>query len=133
MHLSGTAEFAEALEDSAGDLLDAAIRIETETNLAMLCVLAVSIPTETSRPFFVARPLCVEVRPDYPGNPLNPHTGGERLKRLSAWLLDLLKRKSPKLAAVALASMTARIAWKMMLTGEIYSAKPAAAASVGVA
>ena len=35
MHLSGTAEFAEALEDPAGDLLDAAIRIETETNLPM--------------------------------------------------------------------------------------------------
>jgi transposase len=38
------------------------------------------------------------------------------------------------LAAVALANKTARIAWKMMLTGEIYSAKPAAAAaSAGVA
>jgi hypothetical protein len=35
MHLPGTAEFAEALEDPAGDLLDAAIRIETETDLSM--------------------------------------------------------------------------------------------------
>src|ERR1700761_5288770 len=35
MHLPGTAEFAEAQEDPAGDLLDAAIRIETETNLSM--------------------------------------------------------------------------------------------------
>ena len=33
MHLSGTAKFAEALEDPAGDLLDAAIRIEAETDL----------------------------------------------------------------------------------------------------
>jgi hypothetical protein len=35
MHLPGAAKFAEALEDPAGDLLDAAIRIETETNLPM--------------------------------------------------------------------------------------------------
>ena len=35
MHLPGTAEFAEALEDPTGDLLDAAIRIEAETNLPM--------------------------------------------------------------------------------------------------
>jgi transposase len=53
--------------------------------------------------------------------------------KASPWLLELLKRKSPKLAAVALANKTARIAWKMMLTGETYSAKPAAAASVGAA
>jgi transposase len=38
------------------------------------------------------------------------------------WLVELLKRKSPKLAAVALANKTARIAWKMMLTGEPYAA-----------
>jgi transposase len=49
----------------------------------------------------------------------------------SPWLLELLKRKSPKLAAVALANKTARIAWKMMLTGETYTAKSAAAASAG--
>jgi transposase len=53
--------------------------------------------------------------------------------KASPWLLELLKRKSPKLAAVALANKTARIAWKMMLTGETYSAKSAAAASVGAA
>src|SRR6476469_9364214 len=35
MHLPGTAEFAKALEDPPGDLLDAAIRIKTETDLAM--------------------------------------------------------------------------------------------------
>ena len=38
-------------------------------------------------------------------------------------LAELLKRKSPKLAAVALANKTARIAWKMMVTGETYTAK----------
>ena len=37
----------------------------------------------------------------------------------------LLKRKSPKLAAVALANKTARIAWKMMVTGETYTAEVA--------
>jgi hypothetical protein len=41
----------------------------------------------------------------------------------SPWLAALLKRKSPKLAAVALANKTARVAWKMMPTGEAYSAK----------
>ena len=38
----------------------------------------------------------------------------------SQWLIDLLKRKPPKLAAVALANKTARIAWKLMVTGERY-------------
>lgn len=41
--------------------------------------------------------------------------------RASSWLLDLLKRKSPKLAAVALANKMARIAWKLMVTGESYA------------
>jgi transposase len=36
------------------------------------------------------------------------------------WLVALLKRKPPKLAAVAMANKIARIAWKMMLTGESY-------------
>ena len=56
-----------------------------------------------------------------------------RSGKASPWLLELLKRKSPKLAAVALANKTARIAWKMMLTGESYTARSslAAAASVG--
>jgi transposase len=39
----------------------------------------------------------------------------------SRWLLTLLKRKSPKLAAVALANKTARIVWKLMVTGESYN------------
>jgi transposase len=41
-------------------------------------------------------------------------------RRGSCWLLDLLKRKTPKQAAVALANKTARIAWKLMTTGEDY-------------
>jgi transposase len=49
----------------------------------------------------------------------------------SSWLAALLKRKSPKLAAVALANKMARIAWKLMLTGETYIAKSAPAALAG--
>jgi transposase len=40
----------------------------------------------------------------------------------SRWLVALLKRKPPKLAAVALANKVARIAWKLMATGESYEA-----------
>ena len=40
----------------------------------------------------------------------------------SRWLLALIKRKPPKLAAVALANKVARIAWKLMATGESYDA-----------
>ena len=47
-------------------------------------------------------------------------------KHASPWLLDLLKRKSPKLAAIALANKTARIAWKLMVTGERYRPRSAA-------
>jgi transposase len=36
------------------------------------------------------------------------------------WLAGLLERKEPKEAAVALANKTARIAWKLMVTGEAY-------------
>lgn len=39
----------------------------------------------------------------------------------SPWLIDLLKRKPPKLAAVALANKTARIVWKLMISGERYN------------
>ena len=38
----------------------------------------------------------------------------------SAWLAGLSRRKPPKLAAVALANKLARIAWKLMVTGESY-------------
>jgi transposase len=51
--------------------------------------------------------------------------------RASPWLTQLLKRKSPKLAAVALANKMARIAWKLMVTGENYVAKSAPAALAG--
>lgn len=44
-------------------------------------------------------------------------TGG---KNASPWLIEMLKRKPPKLVAVALANKIARIAWKMMVTGESY-------------
>lgn len=40
--------------------------------------------------------------------------------RGSPWLIALLKRKSPKHAAVALANKLARIAWKLMTTNESY-------------
>jgi transposase len=39
----------------------------------------------------------------------------------SPWLIELLKRKPPKLAAVALGNKIARIAWKLMVTGENYN------------
>jgi transposase len=38
----------------------------------------------------------------------------------SPWLMALIRRKPPKLAAVALANKTARIAWKLMVSGERY-------------
>ena len=38
----------------------------------------------------------------------------------SPWLLELCKRKPPKLAAIALANKNARIIWKLMVSGERY-------------
>jgi transposase len=55
----------------------------------------------------------------------------QRSGKASPWLAGLLRRKSPKLAAVALANKTARIAWKMMMTGETYIAKSVPAALAG--
>jgi transposase len=39
----------------------------------------------------------------------------------SAWLVDIVKRKPPKLAAVALANKNARVLWKLMVSGERYN------------
>ena len=50
-----------------------------------------------------------------------------RQGRRSPWLVSLVKRKPPKLAAVALANKAARIAWKMMVTGEPYDPRRLAA------
>ena len=41
------------------------------------------------------------------------------------WLVALLQRKEPKLAAIALANKNARIAWKLMVTGESYDPRRA--------
>jgi transposase len=49
----------------------------------------------------------------------------QRGGRMLPWLAELLKRKSRKLAAVALANKIARIAWKLMSSGEPYIAKSA--------
>ena len=43
-----------------------------------------------------------------------------RSRHASLWLLGLLQRKRPKLVAVALANKIARIAWKLMVSGETY-------------
>ena len=51
----------------------------------------------------------------------------------SPWLVALLKRKPPKLAAVALANKSARIAWKLMVTKESYDGARMQAASAAVA
>jgi len=41
--------------------------------------------------------------------------------RPSPWLLALVRRKPPKLAAIALANKNARVAWKLMVSGERYN------------
>ncbi|EHP90459.1 transposase, partial [Methylorubrum extorquens DSM 13060] len=41
-------------------------------------------------------------------------------------------RKPPKLVAVALANKLARIAWKLMITGESFAGRPAPAAAGAV-
>jgi transposase len=50
------------------------------------------------------------------------HVGTGRGKNATVCLLEMLKRKPPKLVAVALANKIARIPWKMMMTGEVYRA-----------
>lgn len=49
--------------------------------------------------------------------------------KASPWLLALLKRKPKKLVAVALANKNARIAWKLMASGERYNPNRAAPAT----
>ena len=53
-------------------------------------------------------------------------------KYANTWVLDMLNRKPPKLVAIALANKIARIAWKMMVTGENYKGN-AADPSIGSA
>ena len=47
------------------------------------------------------------------------------------WVVELLQRKPPKLAAVAMANKIARIAWKLMISGDRYvrEAAPAVASA----
>jgi transposase len=50
------------------------------------------------------------------------HLGNARSQSaLASWLEQILKRKPPKLVAVALANKLARIAWKLLVTGETSS------------
>ena len=44
------------------------------------------------------------------------------------WLVQLLSRRTPKIAAVALANKMARMIWAMMMTGERYTEPTVAAA-----
>lgn len=50
------------------------------------------------------------------------HVRSGRGKNVPPWLLKLLEHKKPKVLAVALANRTARIAWKLMVSGENYRA-----------
>jgi transposase len=45
-----------------------------------------------------------------------------RPERVSPWLRALVARKPLMVAAVVLANKNARIAWKLMVTGEVYDA-----------
>jgi len=47
-------------------------------------------------------------------------TGG---RGFAAWVTELLRRKPPKLVAVAVANKMARVAWKLMITGESYATR----------
>ena len=58
---------------------------------------------------------------------------GKSKSALSPWLEQLLKRKPAKLVAVALANKLARIAWKLMVTGQSYVRKSAPATVAGAA
>lgn len=56
-----------------------------------------------------------------------------RPERVSPWLRALVARKPLMVAAVALANKNARIAWKMMVTGEVYDASRSRAAQAQAA
>lgn len=59
--------------------------------------------------------------------------GRQRGRAASPWLMGLIGRKPAKLAAVALANKTARIAWKLMTSGERYDPHRAGGAKEGAA
>ncbi len=61
------------------------------------------------------------------------HVRKGRGRNASPWLLRLLERKPPKLVAVALANKIARIAWKLMVTGETYRPRAAVPITAQVA
>jgi transposase len=44
------------------------------------------------------------------------------------WLVQLMRRRTTRIAAVALANKTARMAWAIMTSGECYREPTAAAA-----
>jgi transposase len=54
-------------------------------------------------------------------------------EKAAPWLLAMLKRKPKKVVAVALANKNARIAWKMMMTGERYDPKKRTAIAIAAA
>jgi transposase len=49
---------------------------------------------------------------------------------MTAWLRDLLARKPRKVVAVALANKMARVAWVLMMRGEVYRRPVAATVAV---
>lgn len=55
---------------------------------------------------------------------------GTSKNAFAPWVEQLLKRKAPKLVAVALANKMARIAWKLMITGQNYAGKTTPVAMV---
>jgi transposase len=64
---------------------------------------------------------------------INQARSGNSKSGQAPWLVELLKRKPPKLVAVALANKMARIAWKRMVSGEDYVLKTARSITVTAA
>ena len=62
---------------------------------------------------------------------INQVRRGNSRSAFAPWVLELLKRKAPKLVAVALANKMARIAWKLMVSGQAYADKSARPAMAG--